>query len=101
MDCPNLITAKIKNLNHGDWHFDGGVHGNLSSLDPTSIAYLFNNLTDLTAANTVQEGHPAYHTKTSANLYVPTSWISSVTSAMLTAAKNKGWTVYIGGNKQN
>lgn len=51
--CTKLTTIRIKNLNHGDWHFDntefasGKKHGTLEALDVSSIQYLFANLTDL------------------------------------------------------
>lgn len=51
--CTKLIDARIKNLNHGDWHLDGSaysghdIHGNLSALNAASIQYLFENLKDL------------------------------------------------------
>ena len=53
--CANLTDARIKNLNHGSWNLDGvqrGLwHGNLPSLDAESVAYLFENLMDLTTCN--------------------------------------------------
>ena len=51
--CTKLTTIRIKNLNHGDWHFDnteftsGKKHGTLAALDTASVQYLFANLTDL------------------------------------------------------
>lgn len=43
--CDKLVSAKIKNLNHGNWYLDGTKdHGNLPNLDQTSIEYLFSNL---------------------------------------------------------
>lgn len=55
-NCSNLVDVRIKNLNHGNWSFDGvtrnGIyHGNLSKLDAASIQYLFENLSDLTTCN--------------------------------------------------
>lgn len=52
-NCPNLTDVRIKNLNHGNWSFDGitrneGYIGNLPLLNQESIEYLFNNLADLT-----------------------------------------------------
>lgn len=53
--CENLTDARIKNLNHGSWNFDGEnrgtYHGSLASLDAESVAYLFNNLMDLKTCN--------------------------------------------------
>lgn len=53
--CEGLTDARIKNLNHGSWNLDGVTrglyHGNLPSLDAESVAYLFENLTDLTTCN--------------------------------------------------
>lgn len=51
--CTKLTTIRIKNLNHGDWHFDdtefasGKKHGTLAALNTASVQYLFANLTDL------------------------------------------------------
>ena len=55
-DCNKLEQLRIKNLNHGNWNFDGvsrnGVyHGTLKSLNSESVAYLFNNLADLTTSD--------------------------------------------------
>lgn len=52
-NCVSLSSIKIKNLNHGNWNFDGvtrdGInHGTLEALDSDSIVYLFSNLSDLT-----------------------------------------------------
>jgi len=53
VDCTKLTTIRIKNLNHGNWHFDntefesGKKHGTLEALDASSIQYLFSNLADL------------------------------------------------------
>ena len=55
--CGNLSDIRIKNLNHGDWRFDGSsigpenakiFHGNLKSLNQESIKYLFEHACDLT-----------------------------------------------------
>lgn len=43
---PLLTSCKLKNLNHVNWHFDQTIN-----LDQESVAYLFNNLTDLTTRN--------------------------------------------------
>lgn len=42
-----LTSARIKNLNHGDWDF---TH-TLKALDTTSVQYLFANLADLTTSD--------------------------------------------------
>lgn len=58
--CTKLTTIRIKNLNHGDWHFDnsefktGKKHGTLESLNLPSIFYLFNNLSDLNKYDSTQ-----------------------------------------------
>lgn len=53
--CESLTDARIKNLNHGNWNFDGEnrgtYHGSLASLDAESVAYMFNNLMDLKTCN--------------------------------------------------
>ena len=42
-----LTSARIKNLNHGDWNFTD----TLKALDTTSVQYLFANLADLTTSD--------------------------------------------------
>lgn len=42
-----LTSARIKNLNHGDWDFTDS----LKALDITSVQYLFANLADLTTSD--------------------------------------------------
>ena len=42
-----LTSARIKNLNHGDWDFTDS----LKVLDTTSVQYLFANLADLTTSD--------------------------------------------------
>lgn len=54
--CNVLSSIKIKNLNHGNWNFDGVkrdnmYHGTLKALDVDSVKYLFANLADLTTHN--------------------------------------------------
>lgn len=52
-NCNILSSIRIKNLNHGNWNFDGVTrdnmyHGTLKALDADSVKYLFDNLADLT-----------------------------------------------------
>lgn len=53
-----LQDARLMNLNHGDWWFDGTApeggngHGNLSNLDAESVAYLMAHLWDLSTDKT-------------------------------------------------
>lgn len=52
-DCTLLSDVRIKNLNHNTWYFDGTGkdlrnNGNIPNLDQESIAYLFDNMVDLT-----------------------------------------------------
>lgn len=52
-NCNVLSSIRIKNLNHGNWNFDGVTrdnmyHGTLKALDANSVKYLFDNLADLT-----------------------------------------------------
>lgn len=51
-NCPTLEDVRIKNLNHGNWSFDGvnrGIYiGNLPNLNQESITYLIENAADLT-----------------------------------------------------
>lgn len=114
--CNNLSDVRIKNLNHGDWHFDNteideesNRHGYLPSLNQESIEYLFANLKNLTTRDpdlVYNGGNPgegnwngnqfaANPDVSSANLYCPSSWKSYITSEMITAANNKGWTVVV------
>lgn len=110
--CNSLTDVRIRNLNHGDWHFDDNTqHGNLTSLNQESIEYLFANLKNLTTRDpdlVYSGGNPgndnwngnlfaANPDVSSANLYCPSSWNSYITSEMISAANAKGWTVYIGG----
>lgn len=55
-NCNVLSSIRIKNLNHGNWNFDGVTrdnmyHGTLKALNADSVKYLFDNLTDLTTYN--------------------------------------------------
>ena len=55
-NCNVLSSIRIKNLNHGNWNFDGVTrdnmyHGTLKALDADSVKYLFDNLADLTTHN--------------------------------------------------
>lgn len=59
-NCPKLQDVRIKNLNHGTWRFDGkgesGVNnGYLPALNQESVAYLMDNLYNLTLFNPNQE----------------------------------------------
>ena len=51
-DNSALVSAKIANLNKGDWRLDGTASngnyaGNLANLDATSVNYMLNNVFDL------------------------------------------------------
>lgn len=66
--CPTLTDIRIRNLNHGDWHFDdtansfGEIQGHLPNLDAESVKYLFDNLSDLTTYNpNVHTGDSGHH----------------------------------------
>lgn len=55
-NCNVLSSIRIKNLNHGNWNFDGVTrdnmyHGTLKALNADSVKYLFANLADLTTHN--------------------------------------------------
>lgn len=115
-NCTSLTDVRIKNLNHGDWHFDNSYineeqaqHGNLTSLDKDSIEYLFANLKNLTTRDpdlVYSGGSPgdrgwngnqyaANPSVSSANLYCPSTWDTYITSEMISAANAKGWTIYV------
>ena len=70
-ECTSLSYIRIKNLNHGDWYFDGtGSHGTLEALNEECVKYLFENLKDL-----VGEYNPSVNTVTNSNSF--TNWSSS------------------------
>ena len=50
-NCNALVDCRFKNLNHGDWKFDGSsdtnYHAYFPNLNQASITYLFNNVVDL------------------------------------------------------
>lgn len=111
-NCSKLTDVRIRSLNHGDWHLDDNAQqGNLSALNQESVEYLFANLKDLTMRDPDLVFSDGSHDDESwngdefaanpdvsaANLYCPSSWESSITREMITAANIKGWTVYIGG----
>lgn len=61
-----LITAAIKNLNKGDWTFDGvetnrACAGNLINLDANSINYMLSNLFDLNQNNPAKPEYDGVH----------------------------------------
>lgn len=100
--CAVLTDVRIKNLNHGDWKLDGtGDLGTLASIDQDSVIYLFNNLTDLVSEyrENIEEGDLETPSINSANLYCPIEWDTYITDEMVTSANNKGWNIYIGGEK--
>lgn len=112
-NCNKLTDVRIRNLNHGDWHFDdNSKHGNLSALNQESIEYLFANLKDLTTRDPDlvfsggNDGDEGWNGNTfaanpdinAANLYCPSSWDTYITSEMITAANTKGWTIYVEGS---
>ena len=107
--CSKLEDVRIKNLNgsYVDFATDStSGHGNLSSLNQESVEYLFNNLTDLTTYDQYDhthddEEHYIYGKPLAeaGEIHCPSEWASYVTTAMITAANAKGWTIYIGDNK--
>ena len=99
-----LTDIRIKNLNHGNWRFDGstddGVYiGNLANINDESIAYLVDNLYDLTThdPNSRDFANPD---NSSAGLWCPSAWQGKITSEQIQNAKNKGWTIYINNIEQ-
>ena len=111
-NCSKLTDVRIRNLNHGDWHFDdNSQHGNLFALNQESIEYLFANLKNLTTRDPDLvfsgggDGDEGWNANefaanpdvSAANLYCPSSWSGYVTPEMISAANAKGWTLYIGG----
>lgn len=100
-NCTALSDVRIKNLNHGDWHFDGSstgnvsdVHGTLKSLDQDSINYLIDNLADLTKHVDGDTSDLKTIPKvSSATIYCPTEWKGKISATRVSAAKAKGWTL--------
>ena len=100
----SIQDIRIKHLNHGTWRLDGtgdpsGIpNGLLSGLNADSVAYLFDNLCDLTKSDPEKfETDSTCPRVSSAELRCPASWSDKVSDSMLSAAKSKGWSVYIGG----
>lgn len=107
LGTPKLTDVRLKNLNHGTWHFDDsaasgtngdlyGYQGNIPLLDEESIKYLFDNMMDLTTHDetSTEPGNP---NRSSARIYCPSEWEDKITNEMITAANAKGWSIYIGG----
>lgn len=107
LGTPKLTDVRLKNLNHGTWHFDDsgpsnkdgdlyGYQGNIPLLDEESVVYLFDNLMDLTTHDetSTEPGNP---NRSSARIYCPLQWEDKITSDMIIVANTKGWTIYIGG----
>lgn len=98
---PKLERIRIKNITNVDWDFADGSKCYLPKLDKASIDYLFNNARDL--AHLYQEGnvHSTFITRNSSTIKCPESWRDKITQDMINSMKNKGWTVYIGGQLAN
>lgn len=100
-ECTALSDVRIKNLNHGDWYFDGSstgndsvIHGTLKSLDQDSINYLIDNLADLTKHVDGDTSSPRTIPKvSSATIYCPAEWKGKISATRISAAKAKGWTL--------
>ena len=52
-NCVKLTGLKLKELNHGDWHFENASakNGYLPALSAESVKYMIDNLSDLTKSN--------------------------------------------------
>lgn len=83
--CDKLSDIRIRRLNHGDWNFSSW----LPALDADSIAYLIDNLTDLT----IEKGDDDASTSAvrSATLTKNAMW--TITDEQKAAALVKGWTI--------
>lgn len=67
--CTALTHILIKNLNKGDWRFDGTSSkklGTLTNLDTESVKYLFNNVKDI--------AHSVVETESQNNSFSNTFW---------------------------
>lgn len=88
---PSTVTsARIKNINNGDWNFDGVSHrnsynivGNCTLFDATSINYILNNCYDI--------GDAGYR------IYCPEEWRSKILTSAALVAQSRGWDIYING----
>lgn len=107
-NADNITDARIKGLNHFNWHLDGtesnGVLiGDLPNLDNMSVLYLFSTLTDLTAHDPSKNDpdsenyDPVNPIVSNAELHCPAEWEEKISDTMLSEANAKGWTVYVGG----
>ena len=83
--CDKLTDARIQRLNHGNWDFSSW----LPALDADSIAYLIDNLTDLT----IEKGDDDASTSLvrSATLKKNAMW--AISDEQKAAALAKGWTI--------
>lgn len=83
--CDKLSDVRIQRLNHGDWDFSSW----LPALDADSIAYLIDNLTDLT----IEKGDDDASTSLvrSATLTKNAMW--TISDEQKAAALAKGWTI--------
>lgn len=83
--CDKLTDVRIQRLNHGDWDFSSW----LPALDADSIAYLIDNLTDLT----IEKGDDDASTSLvrSATLTKNAMW--TISDEQKAAALAKGWTI--------
>lgn len=52
-NCVKLTNLRLKELNHGDWHFESASakNGYLPALSAESVKYMIDNLSDLTKSN--------------------------------------------------
>lgn len=77
--CTSLTHILIKNLNKGDWRFDGTSTkelGNLNNLDTESVTYLLNNVRDI--------AHLVPDTESQNNSFGHSSWVREDTGASYT-----------------
>ena len=83
--CDKLTDVRIQRLNHGNWDFSSW----LPALDADSIAYLIDNLTDLT----IEKGDDDASTSLvrSATLKKNAMW--AISDEQKAAALAKGWTI--------
>lgn len=106
-NCSKLQKVRIKNLNKGIWSLDnvnhgGTLNGNLASLDEDSANYLVSNVYDL------KQNENGDATKTEyteglyeSSIYLPSTLKEKVTEESLSIAKDRGWSVYFGGELAN
>lgn len=83
--CDKLTDVRIQRLNHGNWDFSSW----LPALDADSIAYLIDNLTDLT----IEKGDDDASTSLVRSAILKKNAMWTISDEQKAAALAKGWTI--------